>query len=40
MKLVDLATGPDWIVWIVFVIFAVTFYNFTFWTRKLVYFWI
>ena len=23
MKLVDLATGPDWIVWIVFVIFAV-----------------
>ena len=23
MKLVDLATGSDWIVWIVFVIFAV-----------------
>lgn len=23
MKLVDLATGPDWIVWIVFVIFTV-----------------
>ncbi len=23
MKLVDLATGPDWIVWIIFVIFAV-----------------
>ena len=23
MKLVDLASGPDWIVWIVFVIFAV-----------------
>ncbi len=23
MKLVDLATGPDWIVWIIFAIFAV-----------------
>ena len=23
MKLVDLSSGPDWVVWIVFVIFAV-----------------
>ena len=50
MKLADLATGSDWIVWIVFAIFAVlvdclcdiccTFYYFTFWTWKLVHFWI
>ena len=40
MKLADLATGSDWIVWIVFVIFAVLSISFTFWTWKLVHFWI
>ncbi len=40
MKLADLATGSDWIVWIVLCDICRTFYYFTFWTRKLVHFWI
>ncbi len=40
MKLADVSSGADWIIWVVFAIFFGDFHNVTFWSWKLVYFWV